>query len=472
MSNLMNRREFLGLSAAGAGAVLLAGQLGTSRALAADGQDWPPKLPPVNIRTIYLAKPVPTWPKPNLDVHAEIARLEKHLADTERQLGDVKFVGGDLLRIAADAEKLAGNIGDVEGLLVFNLTSTVGHLLARLVDTGRPTVLFSQLYSGHDWAGVASMQKQGKKVVVLATSDYSEIAEATALMRVPAWLQQTRIVYINNGGIGAERAKEFKEKLGVEVISVDHRRLNEAYQGVDKKAAEAEAGQWIRNAEKVVEPTREEIVKSSRLYLAMKLIMQQEQARAITINCLGLFRQKNLPAYPCLGFCKLNDLGLVGACEADMDSTLTMLIFGYAFGVPGFISDPVIDTATNTVVHAHCVSATKMNGSTGPRCPYIIRSHMEDDDGASLQVKHRVGQVITAAKLVNLDTMLISTGKITGNPDIDRGCRTKIATEVADARKILDNYRGGLHRVIFYGEHVQSIKHLAALMGLKVVEEG
>jgi hypothetical protein len=472
MRNLLNRREFLAVSATGAGATLLAGRLGSSLVGAAEGQEWPAKLPTVKIRKVYLAKPVPSWPKPDLDIPAEIARLEKHLADAERRLGDVKFVGGDLLRVAGDAEKLAADIGDVDGVLVFNLTSTVGHLLERIVDAGLPTALFSQPFSGHDWSGVASMQKQGKKVVVLATSDYSEIAEVAALMRVPARLRQTRIIYITNGVMNVERAKRFKDKLGVEVISIDHKQLNEVYKAVDEKAAEAEAGQWISNADKIIEPSHKEIVKSSRLYLAMKMIMQQDRAQAITINCLGLFKQKTLPAYPCLGFCRLNDLGLVGACEADMDSTLTMLIFSYAFGVPGFISDPVIDTATNTVIHAHCVSATKMDGPDGPRCSYVIRSHMEDDKGASLQVKHRIGQVITAAKLINLDTMLISTGKITANPDVDRGCRTKIATTVADAYKILDNYQGGLHRVIFYGDRVQNIKHLSVLMGLKVVEEG
>ncbi len=471
-SNLMNRREFLVVNATGLGAILLAGRLASGLELTGKNEDWPAKLPTVKIRKVYLAKPVPTWPKPDLDVPNEIARLEKQITGAEHQLGDVKFVGGELLRVDADAEKLAANIGNVDGVLVFNLTSTVGHLLERIVDVGLPTVLFSQPYSGHDWSGVASMQKQGKKVIVLSTSNYGEIAEAAALMRVPAWLRQTRIIYIENGGIGDEEAERLKEKLGVEVISINHKRLNETYNAVDDKSAEAEANQWIHNARKIVEPTKEEIVKSSRLYLAMKLIMQQEQARAITINCLGLFKQKTLPAYPCLGFCRLNDLGLVGACEADMDSTLTMLIFSYAFGVPGFISDPVIDTATNTVIHAHCVSATKMDGPDGPRCSYVIRSHMEDDKGASLQVKHRIGQVITAAKLINLDTMLISTGKITANPDVDRGCRTKIATTVADAHKILDNYQGGLHRVIFYGDRVQNIKHLSVLMGLKVVEEG
>lgn len=468
MSDLINRREFLGVSAAGAGAVLL----GSRSLLAVGAEEWPPRLPPVKIRKVYLAKPIPTWPKPDLDIPAEINRLEKHLADAERKLGDVKFVGGDLLRVAGDAEHLAKNLGDVEGLMVFNLTSTVGHLLARLVDTGLPTALFSQLYSGHDWARIASMQKQGKKVICLATSDYGEIAEAAALMRVPARLRQTRIIYIRNGGMDAKRTKEFKDKLGVEVISVDHKRLNKAYEAADDKTAEAEAEQWIQGAENVVEPSREEIVKSTRLYLAMKRIMQQEKARAITINCLGLFRRKSLPAYPCLGFCKLNNLGLVGACEGDIRSTLTMLIFGYAFGIPGFISDPVFDTSTNTIIHAHCVSATKMDGPKGPQCPYIIRSHMEDNKGASLQVKHRVGEVVTMAELADLETMLVSTGTITGNPDVDRGCRTKIATKVADARKILDNYSAGLHRVIFYGDRLQDIKHLGVLTGMKVVVEG
>jgi hypothetical protein len=96
---------------------------------------------------------------------------------------------------------------------------------------------------------------------------------------------------------------------------------------------------------------------------------------------------------------------------------------------------------------------------------------MEDNKGASLQVKMRTGQVITMAKLIRQDTMLISTGTITDNPESDRGCRTKIATKVADARKLLEGYEGGLHRVIFYGDRVRTIRDLGGLMQFKVVEE-
>jgi hypothetical protein len=67
--------------------------------------------------------------------------------------------------------------------------------------------------------------------------------------------------------------------------------------------------------------------------------------------------------------------------------------------------------------------------------------------------------------------MLVSTGTITDNPDVDRGCRTKITTKVADARKVLNNHGGGLHRVIVYGDRLNAIRDLAALLKLYVIEE-
>lgn len=94
----------------------------------------------------------------------------------------------------------------------------------------------------------------------------------------------------------------------------------------------------------------------------------------------------------------------------------------------------------------------------------------------------RVGQDITCANLANLDTMLISTGKIIELTDFhDRGRRTQITTEVANSRAMAHDWGSGmlgddmmalLHRVVFYGDHLESVRDLSTLMGLKVVEEG
>ena len=58
-----------------------------------------------------------------------------------------------------------------------------------------------------------------------------------------------------------------------------------------------------------------------------------------------------------------------------------------------------------------------------------------------------------------------------GNVDIDKGCRRKVRMTVDDARKIYQNYRGGLHRVMFYGDLVRQIEDLGKLLGFTVVEE-
>jgi hypothetical protein len=97
-------------------------------------------------------------------------------------------------------------------------------------------------------------------------------------------------------------------------------------------------------------------------------------------------------------------------------------------------------------------------------------------------VQYRLGEVVTRTKLVNLDTILASTGTIIDVPEkAVHGCRTQIVTEVRDAAKMAAGWSGALetedamtllHRVVFYGDHMASVRHLANLMGMSVFEEG
>jgi hypothetical protein len=286
---------------------------------------------------------------------------------------------------------------------------------------------------------------------------------------------------------GTEAAKDFglvRAQLGPEVVQITPPEFVKIHESIDVKAAEEEAQrQWISQAKEIVEPSREEIVKSCKTYLAMKKVMLEHGAQAVTVKCLGGIPIATL-GYPCLGFSRLLDDGLVGACEADIDSTLTMLMFLYAFGLPGFITDPLIDTAKNAVIHAHCVAPTKMRGPASERLPFSLRSHRDDNQGASLEVfmNKDLGEKVTWAKIANLDTILVTTGTIVEVCDFDdRGCRTQVVTEVEDARALFANWGGGvlpddmmalLHRVLFYGDHVDNVRDMAHLMGLKVLLEG
>ena len=124
-----------------------------------------------------------------------------------------------------------------------------------------------------------------------------------------------------------------------------------------------------------------------------------------------------------------------------------------------------------------------MDGPDGKEAPYLLRGHSEvGGSGCVPEVQYRVGETITRTKLVNLDTILASTGKIIEVPKKSvHGCRTQIITEVHDAAKMAANWSSALetedamtllHRVVFYGDQMDNVYHLARLMGMKVVEEG
>jgi hypothetical protein len=443
--------------------------------MAATSGDWP-KLPPAKIYKIYAGRTGDFYLAHPTE---ELAKFEQYFANLEKKLGDVQFIGGDMIP-PANVDQLVEKVRGADAIMLIHLSAHGGDapVLGKLIDVGLPTVLFSQPFSGHGWMYFPQWHKQGKKIVLLPSSDWSELDRAVGLLRVPAWMKQSRIIAWGapQGTPAACSAEEIKKRFGAELISVSNDRVQQMMKAIDPKAAEAEAEEyWLSKAKKIVEPSRQEIIESARLYLAIKDLMIQERAQAITSShCMGNPRG-------CLTFSKLNDLGFVGACEGDMDSTLTMLMFAYAFRRPGFITDPVIDRAKGAMVHFHCTSATMMDGPNSPRLPFSIRTQTDSKGGVALEVENRVGQPVTCAKLVNLDTMLYTPGKICETSTSPMACRTQFAQAVPEAQRLFLNWgedviKGGvmtlLHRVVFYGDYAAAIRDLGDLMGFKVIEEG
>jgi L-fucose isomerase-like protein len=244
------------------------------------------------------------------------------------------------------------------------------------------------------------------------------------------------------------------------------------FESADARKAGKEAEALKRAALKVVEPTPREIADAMRFYPGVVSWLEREGANAITVDCFPGPLARKLPPNPCIAWSKLNDAGYYGVCKGDIQSTMTQMLITPYSGMPGFVTDPVFDTSRNEVIHAHCASATKMKGIHGPSSPFILRNHLETAEGAVMQVLVPANETITCARFVGAKKFLISTGEVTGNVDSDRGCRTQFRTRVADAQKMLENYSSGLHRVIFYGDHVRAAERMGKLMGFQVVREG
>lgn len=471
------RREFLEIGLA-AGGMALAGSA-WKYAWAADS---PPKpASKARICVVFTGPPGPEDRGWNADAKQKAAMLAR-LAEAEKKLGNVELVVGDsnspeetaalLEKAGPGAPVLAVN------LMCFSLTRVAQPIL----DQKRPMVVFSLPASGHDWMYPHRWQRRGHPVTLFPTSDYGELERALRLLRVIPRLRSTRILLFPpaRGTAPAQSAEGVKKRLGADVVAVDEATFSDLIAAADGQAVRAEVERWTRGAKAIVEPNEEDIAKAARVSIALQDLMRKERADGLAIGtCMGWLPK----GFPCLGFARLRDSGMPAACEGDMDSLLTMLIFQYAFDRPGFQGNQTFDTSRNALWTAHCTAPLCLDGTNGKPAPYLLRGHSEvGGSGCVPEVQYRVGEVVTRAKFVNLNTILASTGKIIEVPEKSvRACRTQIVTEVRDAAKMAAGWSSVLetedamtllHRVVVYGDHMDSLRHLARLMDLNLVEEG
>lgn len=263
--------------------------------------------------------------------------------------------------------------------------------------------------------------------------------------------------------------------FGIPMERVSFSEVNEAWKSADRDEASTVADRWQTGAAEVIGVSRETLETSAAMYLGMKQVLRRHSANAITINCLGGFYGGHIHAYPCLGFHELNNEGLVGACECDVRSTATMTaVTALTQGRPGYISDPVIDTAKRRIIYAHCVASNKVFGPEGPTNPFVIMTHSEDRQGASVRSILPTGYMTTTLEILpDRKEILFHQAKAVDNDPDDRACRTKLCAEPrGDMEKLFTMWdRWGWHRVTFYGDLKEPVMALADAMDWTVVEE-
>jgi L-fucose isomerase-like protein len=427
----------------------------------------------VRVAKLYLGVPKAHWPTPKMDLNAEMQRYEAEFGKMGKSFGDIDFAVNKLLTKKEEAIQIKDSLQDMDGVLLIHLSMGMREWLPEILAAKRPTMLFAAPYSGHEWSQFGALMKEakGENLDCILSSDRRQLAEAVRPFRAIHHLREAKVLNVTARDPEKERLKGIADKFGTEVKHIDLKRMLDTYESIDQAAAEEEAHRWIRGAVKVVEPPREEIVKSCRLALAFEKLMAEEQATVIMADCYGTMYRK-LPAFPCVGHVRLNGLGLGGICESDLTSAMTFIMLQGLSGRPGFISDPTVDESNRTIILAHCLGSLKMDGPEGPAAPYKLRTIMERQEGCVPQVRMRVGQKVTQAFLVSNDKVLYFTGTIVEAPDLDRGCRTKIAVKVdGDLQKLWLNWSHGLHRLTCYGDVTTDLKRFCRFKGLQLVNE-
>ena len=433
--------------------------------------------PEIYVISLGADKPkgVPGWPNAELDPEQRAKEMYKKL---QQFFPGYTFLGGELLKStesAFDAFKARIEKIKPDGVLIFGLA--IPHRsVQRFGELNTPMLWVNDIYGGemHYFDVMELGLEGGWPFVALSSSRFSDIGAKLRYFDVIHGLRHSRILAVRDRAYPADYVEKIRRNLGVEIVVLDHGAFNAVYEMVSEEEAKQWAERWISEAEKVMEPGFEDVLAGAKTYLALKSLMVREKANAVTVDCLDLVYKKKIPAYPCLAFFQLNNEGSTGICEADIDSALTQLIIRFLADRPGYVSDPVLDQGTGQIVYAHCVAASKMKGVHSEAMPYVLRSHAEDNSGASVQVKMTAGEVMSTIKFdIKTNRISFHKGKVVGNIDTDRACRTKVAVEV-DTNALARNYqvsKFGWHRVSFYGDWETEIRELAQLMGWEFWDE-
>ncbi len=506
----MNRRRFLAAGcAACAGATGLLPSSGTLWAAQAGGK--------MKIRIIYALhaaqQPGPDWPNKGFDFQPVMDRINAGLA---KQCPGFEFVSS-LAAGPEQAQKILDKdkSGNIDGYLVYQMNAW-NRVVQTIATSGKP-VLYADFQYGGSGGFLVYMadfiRKKAPNVGFVASSQFEDLVEAvqcfelvkqggsaadfvaaTAKVRAKntstagdlgctpdplktlsaqdcmARMKQSKILAVRDQNSGLAGPI-----MGIPMEWVSFAEVNEAWKAADKDESRAVANQWRQKAATVIGVSQEALDTSAAMYLGMKAMLKKHEANAITMNCLGGFYGGHIHAYPCLGFHELNNEGLIGACECDVRSTATMVTLNaLTQGRPGYISDPVIDTAKRQIIYAHCVASNKVFGPQGPTNPFAIMTHSEDRQGASLRSVLPLGYMTTTVEFEqSRKEVLFHRGKAVANDPDDRACRTKLAAEpVGDIEKLFTLWdQWGWHRVTCYGDLKEPVFALADALGFKVVEE-
>ena len=200
-----------------------------------------------------------------------------------------------------------------------------------------------------------------------------------------------------------------KRRWGIEYVDIPLERIYEQFKHITDDQVGASCAAVASQALACREGTPEDLIKSMRLYRAIKKVCQEENLEALTLSCFKLIEQ--IDTTGCVALSLLNDDGIIAGCEG--------------------------------------LKQTER---------YIIRNHFETEKGIAIQGLLPTGDV-TIIKCGGecLDEYYLSTGTLTENTNYINMCRTQVRIHMnTPAEYFLKNPLGN-HHIMLHGNYEDTL---------------
>jgi len=262
----------------------------------------------------------------------------------------------------------------------------------------------------------------------------------------------------------ADESKALSDLLGAEIAKIPIGDLIAEFRSqVDDQASKI-VDEKFSNAS-VMEPSRKDLQKSGKMYLAFKSLVSKNKVDAVSLDCFRLIKRTGTSA--CLAFSLLVDEGKVSVCEGDLRSSVLMMIFKELAG-PSWLGNLVqVDRSLNTITLAHCTAPTSLAEAGGR---IILRSHFESGEGVSLDVPLKRLPVTVANLQFKPLQMVIAKGELLES-QIGKFslCRTQAKIRLEGSVERLLQFTGN-HHVLAYGDWNETLLRVGKKLNMSLIE--
>ncbi|MGC8543260.1 MAG: fucose isomerase [Vulcanisaeta sp.] len=208
------------------------------------------------------------------------------------------------------------------------------------------------------------------------------------------------------------------------------------------------------------EVNSERLLDVGRIYAAMHGLYGRYDALAI--NCFPYLIKHRVT--PCLALARLNEEGLIAACEADLRALFSMVIAKELTGYSGWIAN-TNHVQGNRAVFSHCTVALNMVSDAR------VVTHFESGFHYGLTGKLRFGEVTGVSVSNDFRRMGIFKASVVESGLLsNRMCRTQAILDLGVDSSVILRLAPYNHHVIIPGDVVKEVETIASILGIEVIK--
>lgn len=265
---------------------------------------------------------------------------------------------------------------------------------------------------------------------------------------------------------------ELSELFGVDVEVHNLIDFLDGVKELDDDVAAAHYEERARVFSNLADMDRDVTLKTLKAYEAMRRLVRDRGYAGLAVRCWPEFFT-HYGAAACGAIALLNENFIPGGCEADVHGVITSLVLQRLAGEPAFNTDLVdIDKKSDTCVFWHCGQAPVQMADPDTDIRATIHSNRKLPLLNEFPLKPGRFTMARFSKGHGKSRLVLGGGEMLKAPLAFSGTAgvARLDSPVAD---VLENLMvAGLehHTAIVYGEHRPSLRYLAKLMALEVVE--